>query len=66
MITKLVEKLKGDKEFSFAYQSNIAMAVFDEIRRIKGYKSEAKLHSACNAGATEFLRRLCKESEEKR
>lgn len=64
MNKKLIKKLKDDKEFYYGWQSNIAIAVWDAIKRIKGYKSEIKIHMACNDGAKEFLNRLVMEARD--
>lgn len=62
MITKLIENLKKDKQLYYGWQANIAMAIYDAIRCIDGYKSKAKIHAACNKGANEFLKRLTTEA----
>jgi len=49
----VAKALREDKELFFTWQSNIAMAFFDEARRNKLYSS--KLHSISNTAAINFL-----------
>lgn len=47
-----------NQEVNDMYQANIAMFVFDAIRRAKGkkyYMTNKALHEACNQGAKDFL-----------
>lgn len=63
MIEELQKALKEDKELYFAYQANIAMAIFDEIcrrKKSKKYLNSKDLHEACNEGAKSFLDLLVK------
>ena len=55
-IDKLRESLK-DENYYKAWQANIAMAVYDELIKIDGYKNE-KIHDACNEGAKNFINLL--------
>lgn len=61
MIEKLVDELKKDAGYYISWKANIAMAIYDEICKIDGFKSKIKLHKACNDGADIFLKRLIKE-----
>ena len=59
MLTKLAVKyltwqLRKDKDFWRAYQSNIAMAMYDAFCRNTNLEG-AELHKICNEGATDFM-----------
>ena len=61
MIEKLKKALKEDKELYYAYQSNIAMAFYDEYRRCeKKYKNIEDIHRIANNAAKNFLDLLIK------
>ena len=51
-------KLNRDKDLFIVYQVNIAMDTFDAVKNINGYKSQEKIHQACNEGAKNFLNSL--------
>ncbi len=62
MIEKLIEKLKTDKDFYLTWQSNIAMAFYDEYRRCdKKYKNNKDIHHIANVAADKFLYSLIKD-----
>jgi hypothetical protein len=54
-VTELAQALKSDEAFFYAYQSNIAMAFYDEARRHDIHISHEKLHEIANNGAKNFL-----------
>lgn len=60
-IGKLVEELQNDKEYYYAWQSNIAMAFHDEY--VKEFGGSAKIvlliHEIANNAAKRFLDSLC-------
>lgn len=56
MIKKLVEALKKDKGLYYGYQSNIAMAFYDEAKG-QGIP-QVKLHKIANNAAKNFLNLL--------
>jgi len=61
MIEKLKKALREDKELYYGYQSNIAMAFYDEYRRNdKKYKNLQDIHLIANNAAKNFLDLLIK------
>ena len=60
MITKLKKELKRDEGFYFSWQSNIAMAFYDEYRRAGNNLSHAKVKKVANEAAKSFLNLLIK------
>jgi hypothetical protein len=71
-VKTIAEALKADPSLFVAYQSNIAMSVYDAIRkaqRDKRAKSKhgtehlttTEIHKACNTGAVNFLHLLMSE-----
>lgn len=54
-VTTLAQALKSDEALFYAYQSNIAMAFYDEVRRHDIHISHEKLHEIANNGAKNFL-----------
>lgn len=54
-VTEQAQALKSDEAFFYAYQSNIAMAFYDEARRHDVHISHEKLHEIANNGAKNFL-----------
>ncbi len=64
-VKRLTKALREDKEFYFAYQSNIAMSFFDAMKpRIsKQTVSDAELHEAANESAVNFLNLWIREQE---
>ncbi len=54
-VTELAQALKSDEALFYAYQSNIAMAFYDEARRHDVHISHEKLHEIANNGARNFL-----------
>lgn len=60
-VQKLVIELKEDPEYFYSWQSNIAMAFFDEYRRNnKKYKNRRDLLNISNEAAKNFLDLLIK------
>ncbi len=60
---KLQKALRTDKELYFAYQSNIAMAFYDEYRRNeKKYKNHQDIRLIANNAAKYFLDLLIKKN----
>lgn len=55
-IDLLCRELKADPAYHYAWQANIAMAVYDECHR-RGIE-HTRLHQACNDGAIYFLNML--------
>ena len=56
------KELRKDKELYYSYQSNIAMAFNDEVRRKNHkYLSNEKLHEVSNTAAKNFLNLLIRE-----
>ncbi|GAB4023329.1 hypothetical protein GCM10028808_73450 [Spirosoma migulaei] len=65
-VRTLVAALLSDTELYFAYQSNIAMAIFDTYNKEHGGYFDARptqpeMHKICNDGAKRFLDLLCRE-----
>jgi hypothetical protein len=65
-VDTLRHELKTDKELYYVYQSNIAMAFYDEAARKNLNFTNAdegfqKLHEAANEGAKRFLDLLISE-----
>jgi chemotaxis protein CheY-P-specific phosphatase CheC len=64
-VTQLCDDLRNDKDLFFAWQSNIAMAFYDEMSgrgigdNLEIHKSE--LHEAVNNAAKSFLNALIKK-----
>jgi len=55
-IKKLVKELKIDKEYAYSWQSNIAMAFYDEYKkRKKRYVNNKELSIIANKAANNFL-----------
>ena len=58
----LTKKLKKDKDLWYAYQSNIAMVIYDNLQWMSGdsplarAKADPKLHEFCNKCANDFLK----------
>jgi len=65
MITKLKKTLKKDKGFYFSWQSNIAMAFYDEYRRTGNNLPHKKVIQVANKAAKNFLNLLIKENDER-
>jgi len=61
-VSKLREELKNDEGFYIGYQSNIAMAFYDEA--IKQGIVNDKLLEISNNAANHFLKRLIRGEEE--
>lgn len=53
-VSVICQELKNDKGLWIAYQSNIAMAIFDEMSHNLP-KNNKELHELCNKGAIRFL-----------
>jgi len=51
----LTKALKDDKDFYYGYQSNIAMAFYDEFRRFSDKVGRNTLHKISNNAAKNFL-----------
>ena len=69
MITKLavkwfIRQLRKDKTFWYAYQSSIAMTIYDNVKKYFPLKTDPKgsptLHEFCNICANDFLELLTK------
>ena len=61
-LNNLIQELKTDKEYYYAWQSNIAMSFIDGMRRSKKRRPSYKdLHKIANEAAKEFLNILIKE-----
>ena len=61
-VETLVMALKEDKDLYFAYQSNIAMAFYDELRKRYNFSiNRMDLSEMCNQAAVNFLELLCSE-----
>lgn len=56
----LRKALKKDKDYYFSWQSNIAMAFYDEDKRNKVRINSDILYIICNNAAKNFLNLLCK------
>lgn len=56
-VDKLTSELRADKDFYFAYQSNIAMSFYDAMkpRLEKGDFNSADLQMVANEGAVKFM-----------
>ena len=64
IIKKFYEILRKDKEFSYGFQSNIAMDIFDvyyQYKKNKEYINKKDMHRIVNVGARRFLNRLIEE-----
>lgn len=60
-LKKVLKDIKNDKDLYFGYQSNIAMAFFDNYyRNKKKSKSRADILQIANDAAKEFLDRWLK------
>jgi len=56
-------KIKEDPDLYLSYQSNIAMAFFDEYKKCsKKYKNRTDLHEISNRAAINFLNLWLKET----
>lgn len=63
MIEELQETLRTDKELYYGYQSNIAMAFYDEyLKNEKKYKNHQDIHLIANNAAKNFLNLLMNEN----
>jgi hypothetical protein len=67
----IVKMIKEDPEMFYGYQSNIAMAFYDEYLRykedhIKKYVNKKDLHIIANDAAENFLNLLIKVTDERR
>ena len=60
VVENFVEMLKSDPEMYYGYQSNIAMAFYDEYRRTGNNLSHEKVHEVANNAAKKFLNQLIK------
>lgn len=61
MTTKLIKALREDKDFFYAWQSNIAVAFQDEVaefRTKKKYLNRQDVHKISNDSAIRFLNNL--------
>ena len=59
----LIKNLEKDKEYYYSWQSNIAMAFYDEYRKRKKrnkYVNIKELHKISNEAAINFLNLLIK------
>lgn len=61
-IDTLCAALRSDPGYRYSWQANIAMSIYDALRR-RGIEHNLA-HEACNAGADEFLTVLCMERVE--
>ncbi len=59
-IDVLKKTLKKDEDYYYSWQSNIAMAFYDQAKRNKVKISSPKLHEISNSAAKNFLNLLCK------
>lgn len=59
-VTKLQDELKDDKTYYYAWQSNIAMAFYDEMSKY-GMSSELPILEISNESAKKFLNNLINE-----
>ncbi len=57
-IAKLCLTLKKDKDYYYCWQSNIAMAFYDEYRRNGNNLSHKKVKTIANKAAKNFLNML--------
>lgn len=72
MLTKLavrwlVKQLKKDKGLWYAYQSNIAMTIYDNVKRyfpLTTEKHSPTLHEFCNICANDFLKLLTSQRKD--
>lgn len=62
MIEKLIEALKEDAEYYYAWQSNIAVAMQDAYSRAT---DKTDIHKISNEGAKAFLNILLTTDKEK-
>jgi hypothetical protein len=67
MIEQLQEALITDEGYRYGWQSNIAMAFYDEMRRHRKWSSKEvfthdDLHEITNTAADNFLNTLCSQS----
>ncbi len=58
----LRQALNTDEGYRFSWQSNIAMAFFDEVKRSNVKISTSKLREVGNNAAINFLKLLCAET----
>lgn len=66
MLKELIENLKNDKEYYYAWQANIAMAFQDAYHWHKtksGEVTQADIHGMSNVAAKHFLDLLVKDKE---
>ena len=72
MITRLAIKwitwrLRKDKEWWYSYQSNIAMCIYDNVKKYFPLKTDPvgspTLHEFCNTCANDFLKLWTKKVE---
>ena len=66
-ISTLVDALKNDPDYRYAWQANIAMSFQDEFARQTGNEgdlvSNSKIHRIANKSADNFLKLLCQDRE---
>ena len=61
IIANLINELRSDEGYYYSWQSNIAMAFFDEYyRNNKRYKNKDDIHKIANEAAKNFLNLLIK------
>ena len=54
----LTRQLKKDKDFRYGYEANIAMTIYDNVKKYFPLTTEKKsptLHEFCNICANDFL-----------
>ena len=59
MIEKLIEELKKDKDYYYAWQANIAVAMQDAYARAE---DKTDIHKISNDGAKAFLDLLIRDN----
>lgn len=59
-VDKLRAELKADQQYYYAWQSNIAMAMMDELHR-RGYRLPGE-HEMANEAAKSFLSNLLRDT----
>lgn len=62
MIEELTRALKSDPDYYYGWQSNIAMAFYDEYRKARKEK-RYNMHEIANKSAQNFLNKLISQSE---
>jgi hypothetical protein len=58
-VETIAKAIKEDADYYESWKANIAMSVFDQLRKVPGMPPDIAagivIHQACNAGAAAFL-----------